>query len=143
MIASLETLVVAVTLLMATFTDLRTREVPNWLTFGGIGSGVIVAALHGTDALVVSLLGTLIGGSIIIPFVLIGSFGAADALLLAAIGAWKGPEFMVWTAWWMSLVGAALATVAWRRGHVTFPYVPAIAIGAALSIALPLLPELN
>ena len=47
--------------------------------------------MNGVDALFVSLLGTMIGGSIMLPFVLIGAFGAADALLLAAIGAWKGP----------------------------------------------------
>jgi Flp pilus assembly protein protease CpaA len=133
MIASFDTLIVGALLLVAAFMDLRTREVPGWLTFGGIASGVVVAALNGSDAVLVSLLGTTIGGLIILPFVLIGAFGAADALLLAAIGAWKGPPFVLWTVWWTSLAGATLATLAWRRGRMTFPYVPAIAVGASVA----------
>lgn len=131
-----DTLVVGAMLLVATFTDLRRREVPGWLSFGGIASGVLVASTNGADALVVSLLGMMVGGLIVIPFVLIGAFGAADALLLAAIGAWKGPVFVLWTAWWTSLAGAILAIVAWRRAHATFPYVPAIAIGTMLALTI-------
>jgi Flp pilus assembly protein protease CpaA len=135
MFASFDTLVIAGMLLVATWTDLRTREVPGWLTLGSIGSGMVVAAMNGVDSLFVSLLGTLIGGSIILPFVFIGAFGAADALLLAAIGAWKGPVFVLWTVWWTSLAGAVLAICAWRRGQLSFPYVPAIAFGSALTLA--------
>jgi prepilin peptidase CpaA len=134
MLASFDTLLVGAMLLVAAFTDLRRREVPGWLTFGGIAAGVLVAATNETDALLVSLLGLMVGGLTILPFVVIGAFGAADALLLAAIGAWKGPVFVLWTAWWMSLAGAILAIVAWRRGQATFPYVPAIAIGAGLAL---------
>lgn len=133
--APLDTLVVGGMLLVATLTDLRTREVPYWLTFGGIASGVVVAAIHGPDALIVSLLGMLVGGSIVMPFVVLGAFGAADALLLAAIGAWTSPVFVLWTAWWMSVAGGALATIAWHRGQATFPYVPAIFVGATLAFA--------
>ena len=133
MIASFDTLVVGAMLLVAVLTDLRTREVPGWLTFGGIASGVAVAAMNGVDALSVSLLGMMIGGSIMLPFVLIGAFGLADALLLAAIGAWKGPQFVLWTTWWTSFPGAVFATVAWCRRYPTFPYVPAVALGASLA----------
>jgi len=133
MIASFDTLVLGAVLLVATLTDLRTRQVPGWLTFGGISSGVAVAAMNGVDALFASLLGTIIGGSIMLPFVLIGAFGAADVLLLAAIGAWKGPQFVLWTAFCTSFPGAVFATVAWCRGCPTVPYVPAIALGASLA----------
>lgn len=85
-----DTLVLGTMLVIATFTDLRRREVPGCLTFGGIASGVIVAAMTGVNALVVSVLGLMVGGLIVFPFVLVGAFGAADALLLAAIGAWEG-----------------------------------------------------
>ena len=135
MIASIDTLVIGGMLLAATLTDIRMREVPCWLTFGGITSGVVVAALNGADALIVSLLGMLVGGSIVVPFVLVGTFGAADALLLAAIGAWTDSVFVLWTAWWMSIAGGALAITAWCRGQATFPYVPAISVGATLAFA--------
>ena len=133
----LDTLVIGVMLLMATYMDLCRREVSGWLTFGGIASGVLVASTNGPDAFLVSLLGMMAGGLIILPFVLIGAFGAADALLLAAIGAWEGPLFVFWSAWWTSLAGAVLATVAWYRGQPAFPYVPAIAIGSAMALTIP------
>src|SRR5688572_29386180 len=60
MIASFDTLVLGAVLLIATLTDLRTRQVPGWLTFGGISSGVAVAAMNGVDALFASLLGTIV-----------------------------------------------------------------------------------
>ena len=133
MFAPIDTLAVGGMLLIATWTDLRTRDVPGWLTFGGIGSGIVLATMNGVDALFASLLGTIIGGSIMLPFVLIGAFGAADVLLLAAIGAWKGPQFVLWTAFCTSFPGAVFATVAWCRGCPTVPYVPAIALGASLA----------
>jgi len=134
--ALLDTLVVILTLTAASFADVRRREVPGWLTFGSITAGVLVAATDGAHALMVSLLGLMAGGLIILPFVLIGAFGAADALLLAAIGAWQGPQFVLWTAWWTSLVGAVLATIAWLRGQPTFPYVPAITVGVLLVLLI-------
>ena len=125
--------VLATVLLAATVTDLRTRHVPGWLTFGAVGAAAFVAALTGADALRGSLVGLVVGGAILLPFVLRGGFGAADALLLAAIGAWLGWEFALLTAWRAALVGAALALVARCRGRRTFPYVPAIALGALLA----------
>ena len=127
-------LVMLLLLAAATVTDLRRRQVPTWLTFGGIGTGVLVAALSGWDALQLSLLGALVGGLLLMPFVLLRGFGPADAFLLAAVGAWHGGRFVLWTAWWAALVGALLALIAYRRGQRTFAYVPAIALGAALAL---------
>ena len=126
--------VLATVLLAATVTDLRTRHVPGWLTLGTIGAGAFVAALTGAEALRSSLIGLVVGGAILLPFVLRGGFGPADALLLAAIGAWLGWEFALRTAWWAALAGAALALVARCRGRRIFPYVPAIAVGALLAL---------
>lgn len=67
MLNSFDTLVVAGMMLVATFTDLRTREVPGWITLGGIDSGVVVAMMNGADAVSVSLPGMMIGVSIIMP----------------------------------------------------------------------------
>jgi Flp pilus assembly protein protease CpaA len=75
MIASFDTLVLGAVLLVAALADLRTRQVPGWLTFGGIASGVTAAAMNGVYALIVSVLGMTIGGSIVVPFILVGAFG--------------------------------------------------------------------
>lgn len=125
--------VVLLLLLVATASDLRRRQVPGWLTFGGIGAGVLAAAVSGWEALHLSLLGALVGGLLLMPFVLLRAFGPADALVLAGVGAWYGGQVVLWTAWWAALVGAVLAVIAYRRGERTFAYVPAIALGAALA----------
>jgi prepilin peptidase CpaA len=129
--------VLAAVLLAATVTDLRARRVPAWLTLGAIGGGTVAAALTGADALRSSVAGLVVGGALLLPFVLRGGFGAADALLLAVIGAWLGWEFALRTAWWAALVGAALALAARCGGQRTFPYVPAIALGALLAMIGP------
>lgn len=134
MMASFALPVLAGVLVVATFTDLRTRRVPTWLTFSAVVGGVAAsAAAGGPAAIVASLLGIAVGGGALLPLVLMGGVGAADALLLAAVGAWLGWHLALWTLWWTALVGAALAVVAWWRGHRAFPYVPAIAAGLALA----------
>lgn len=125
--------VLTVVLIAATVTDLHRRRVPALLTLGGTAAGLLAAALDGREALAASLLGLLVGGVLLLPFVWRGGFGGADALLLATIGAWQGWQFVLWTAWWMALAGGVLALVAAWRGRRVFPYVPAIAAGAALA----------
>ncbi|MGD9890185.1 MAG: prepilin peptidase [Dehalococcoidia bacterium] len=126
--------IVSALLIAATISDLRRRQVPTWLTFGGISAGLLAAAVSGWESLQLSLLGATVGGLLLMPFVLTKAFGSADALLLAVIGAWHGAEMVLWAAWWAALVGAVLAVAAYRRGERTFAYVPAIALGAALAL---------
>jgi Flp pilus assembly protein protease CpaA len=139
----------------ATLCDLRSRRVPAWLTGGGIAAGVLVAAWAGPQALTASLAGAAVGGLMFLPFVWRGWLGGADALLLAAVGAWQGWRVALWAAWWTAVAGALLALAVWgwrawrsRRGAAIgtrtggaaraepFPYVPAILAGAALALVL-------
>ncbi len=59
--------------------------------------------------------------------------GAGDAVVLA-IGALGGWPFVLWAAWWGALAGAVLALVARWRGQRWFPYVPALAAGALITL---------
>jgi Flp pilus assembly protein protease CpaA len=118
----------------ATVFDLRTRLVPVWLTGGGIAAGLLLAAWAGPPALRASLAGAAVGGLVFLPFVWRGWLGGADALLLAAVGAWQGWRVALWAAWWTALAGAILALAIWgwrahrlRRGAP----VPAPVAGAA------------
>jgi prepilin peptidase CpaA len=138
--ASIATPFVISYLLVAAIVDLRQRQLPAWLTLGGIASGVLVATAAGLESLEVSLIGLLVGGIILLPFALLGGIGWADVLLLGAVGAWEGSGFALQTALWMALIGAILAIVAWRRGERIFPYVPAIALGAVVSSVLAYIP---
>ena len=47
----------------------------------------------------------VLGASLLLPFVRTGGFGG-DALVLGAVGVWRGRQFVVWTAWWAALAGA-------------------------------------
>jgi Flp pilus assembly protein protease CpaA len=143
----------------ATVCDVRSRRVPAWLTGGGVVAGVLLAAWAGPPALLGSLLGAVVGGVVFLPFVWRGWLGGADALLLAAVGAWQGWRVALLTAWWTALAGAALALAVWgwRRWRARrvprppdapsprragagaarsepFPYVPAILAGAVLAL---------
>ena len=104
-------------------------------------------------ALVASLGGAVAGGRVFLPFVWRGWLGGADALLLAAVGAWQGWRVALWAAGWTAAAGAAIAlgVWAWRRWGPhprgaaekpaaggargePFPYVPAVLAGAVLAL---------
>ena len=127
-------LLVAFLLAAATVADLRSRRIPLWLSLGGCGAGLLTAAFTGFDTLLLSLAGFAVGVLLLVPLVLHGGFGGADALVLGMVGAWLGWPFILWAAWWTAVVGAVLAIIVWRRGHRTLPYVPAIAIGVGIAL---------
>ena len=133
MLAWLPPVFLGATLLVATICDVRTQQVPLWLTLGSIVAGLALASVRGMPALAASGLGLAAGLGISVPFVFLGGLGAADALLLGAVGTWGGWHLALWTAWWTSLVGAVVAVVLWRRWRKRrFPYLPAILAGAVL-----------
>lgn len=81
-----------IVLAIATFTDLRSRRIPNWLVLPFLLSGLAVCgALHGWSGIGHSLAGIALGGSIFGIFYWMGGMGMGDVKLCAAIGAWIGP----------------------------------------------------
>lgn len=101
---------------LAAHSDLRKRRVPNWLTLSLAATGVLAAAVRPDLSVSQSLAGLGIG--LLIPFVLfaLGMLGAGDAKLLAAIGAWMGPQGVLWVLLFTALAGAALSLglAAWQ-----------------------------
>jgi prepilin peptidase CpaA len=94
----------------AVATDLRTRRIPNVLTFGAAGSALVFAAITGGwHAVGTSLAGWIVGCAAFLPFFLLGGLGAGDVKLLAALGAWLGPGAAFWTAVYGGLAGGPLA----------------------------------
>ena len=78
--------------LIAGWTDLRSRRIPNWLTVPGLVIGMVLnTLLGGWSGLKTSLLGALIGLALLLPFVLLRSLGAGDWKLAGALGAFVGP----------------------------------------------------
>jgi prepilin peptidase CpaA len=82
--------------LIAGWTDLRNRRIPNWLTVPGLIIGVAAnTVLGGWSGLKTSLLGAAIGLALLLPFVLLRSLGAGDWKLAGALGAFAGPSLLV------------------------------------------------
>jgi len=158
--------VVAGATAVATATDLRTRRVPNWLTFGVAAIGLTMAAAH-LDRLNLSgaLEGLAVGLLLMLPGHVIGKTGAGDVKLVAALGTLLGPASITVACLCTAIAGGALAVlIAVRRGqlrqaivstallgrtggtHVAdiedptrdnrFAYAPAIAVGAVIAAFL-------
>ncbi len=82
--------------LIAGWTDLRSRRIPNWLTVPGLLIGVAGSiALSGWGGLKSSLLGAGLGLALLLPFVALRSLGAGDWKLAGALGAFTGPGVLV------------------------------------------------
>jgi prepilin peptidase CpaA len=82
--------------LIAGWTDLRSRRIPNWLTVPGLVIGVALnTLLGGWSGLKTSLLGALIGLALLLPFVLLRSLGAGDWKLAGALGSFTGPALLM------------------------------------------------
>jgi len=82
--------------LIAAWTDLRSRRIPNWLTVPGLAVGIAAStALSGWSGLKDSLLGAGLGLILLLPFVLLRSLGAGDWKLAGALGAFSGPAALV------------------------------------------------
>lgn len=105
--------------LAAVVFDLRTRRLPNVLTFGAAG---LALAFHGAEGgwsgLASATAGWAVGVALFLPMYALRGLGAGDVKLLGAIGAWLGPMGAVWTGLYGAIAGGILALiVAIGRGY--------------------------
>jgi prepilin peptidase CpaA len=81
---------------IAGWTDLRSRRIPNWLTVPGLLIGVAAnTVLGGWSGLKASLLGAALGLALLLPFFLLRSLGGGDWKFAGALGAFAGPGLLV------------------------------------------------
>ena len=99
--------------LVACVTDLRSRRIPNVLTFGAAAAGIVFHAIvPGGESVTSAVLGWLVGVAVFfVPFAL-GGLGGGDVKLLGALGAWLGPAGIIWAALYTGVAGGVLAIVA-------------------------------
>jgi prepilin peptidase CpaA len=107
--------------LIAAVWDLKTRRIPNVLTFGAALAGVVahvyVAGFMGAGWAVG---GWLVGMAFFFPIFALGGMGAGDVKLIAALGAWLGPGPIVWVALFSLVAGGVIGLlVALGYGYLT------------------------
>jgi prepilin peptidase CpaA len=138
--------------------DVRSRRIPNWLTFGTLLVGVLLnVGLHGFGGLLTAISGAALGLVLLLPFYVMRVMGAGDVKLLTAVGALLGAQALVSVAVYAALVGGAMSlAILTARGQLlagvsdvfvghrlprlsgaTAPYGVAIAAGVYLSLILP------
>jgi prepilin peptidase CpaA len=148
---------------VATFTDLRSRRIPNWLVLPFLLIGVAVSGwLNGWHGVGQSLEGLALGALLFGVLFLLGGMGAGDVKLCAAIGAWIGPGQLLIALVLTGLAGGVMVlgwalyagffrelfqgtgdlVFGWNSGgratlsdpkRRKMPYAPAIAIGTLIS----------
>jgi prepilin peptidase CpaA len=100
-------------LVVALSTDIAWRRIPNLLIVVMLGCGVAIQAMFfGTDGVVASLGGIMIGFSMLLPLYVVGGMGAGDVKLLAAAGSFLGPWGTIIAGALTLLAGGVLALVA-------------------------------
>lgn len=89
--------------------DVRTRRIPNWLTFPAAALGLIAATVaHSGPGTVASAAGLLVGIGIFFPLFVLKGRGAGDVKLMGALGAWLGTSIILGVAFYSALAGGVL-----------------------------------
>ena len=92
--------------------DLRTRRIPNLLTFGGAVLAIAYSLLaFGFAGLLTSIGGWMTGVALFLPMCALGGMGAGDVKLAACLGAWLGPMASLFVALYSALAGGVMALV--------------------------------
>ena len=98
--------------LIACVPDLRSRRIPNALTFGAAAAAIVFHLLsHGWPSAAASMGGWLVGFLLFFPLFALRGMGAGDVKLLAAVGAWLGPSDVIWVALLTCLAGGVLGLI--------------------------------
>lgn len=104
----------------ACVTDLRTRRIPNVITFSAAAAGLLFQIWNdGASGALLAGGGWLTGLAIFLPFFALGGMGGGDVKLLAALGTWLGAYETLYLALYSAVAGGALAlVVALGRGYL-------------------------
>ena len=92
--------------------DIRSRRIPNWLTYAamllGVGHHTLVNGVHG---FFFGAAGLFLGLALLIVFYLAGGMGAGDVKLMGAVGALLGPKGVFFAFIFTALVGGIYAII--------------------------------
>jgi prepilin peptidase CpaA len=95
---------------IAAISDLRTRRIPNWLTYTGLLMAVSARTIFGGwSGLMSGVAGVFVAGGIFALFFFLGAMGGGDVKLMGAVGAWMGPSHAVLTLIAVCMTGGFIA----------------------------------
>ncbi len=118
LLSRVEAFTLAVVLITACVTDLRTRRIPNALVATGALAGVGFAVLDaGFGGAMRALGGMMIGLAMWMPFWLLHMMGGGDVKLFAAGAAWLGPVGAVEAGMIAGLCGGLLSLLYLAQRH--------------------------
>lgn len=113
-------LILLLLLLAASICDLRTRRIPNRLTFGGAALALLYGLLaphpH-TGGFFWALGGMAVGLALMLPLYLLHAMGAGDVKLMAMVGSFLGPAATCQVVIFVFITGglAAISYALWHR----------------------------
>jgi prepilin peptidase CpaA len=97
---------------LSVVTDLRTRRIPNRLTFGIAALGLLLAISGlGRMSVGAAIAGFVVGLALMLPGHLIGATGAGDVKLFAALGSVLGPSAVAMAYLYTAIAGGLLALI--------------------------------
>jgi prepilin peptidase CpaA len=113
------TIVIGVGIIACAF-DLRTRRIPNALTFSAALAGLLVHVMQsGAAGAQFAAGGWVVGLLLLLPYFALGGMGGGDVKLVAALGAWLGPSQTFWLAIYAGIAGGVIALfVALAQGYL-------------------------
>ena len=103
---------VVLVVLLAMYSDLRWRKIPNCLTLPAIALGFVLNFVGNSwNGLIFAFFGLLVGmGLLMLPY-LLGGMGGGDVKLMGALGALLGTYSVLNVFLYTTLVGGAIAIV--------------------------------
>jgi leader peptidase (prepilin peptidase)/N-methyltransferase len=143
--AFLQALILVCALLVVSFIDLSHQIIPDWISFPGMGIGLLFSWMLGSPGLWSSLIGLLTGGGVLwllaVGYQLLAKkegMGGGDIKLLAMIGAFLGWPGVLVTL----LLGSFLGTLAglvliliWKKNRTyAVPFGPFLSLGAIIHL---------
>jgi prepilin peptidase CpaA len=100
------------------WSDVKTRRIPNYLTFGCALAGLgYQLGFHGLTGVADGFWGMGLGFIMLIPFYIKGGLGAGDVKALAGLATWLGPLQTVYLFIYMGISGLFFVVIIlWWKG---------------------------
>ena len=94
---------------LSAFLDYRIRKIPNWLILIGLFSGLLLNAIGGGSDLLQSILGIVVGVSVLLVPFACGWIGAGDVKYFGVVGGLLGVNWLPRVFFYSALVAGVIA----------------------------------